>query len=381
MKDLRLLLIGLIVVAGSILSQTAQDAHAVFHLMRIHAVMGGVNGNANIQYVELRMCSGGQNLVSGHELQFFDAAGTLKATFTFPSNVTNGVLGDSILIATAEYNAASTGPGAGGNGGNADFTFWTTNTVGANGGDPLHPVQSPNGKVTFASGDSDGCDAGAGLNPGDVDSVAYGTAAADFGTAATALPSPSDNRALRESNISGPANNSTDYSLQPTAAIPRMAGGLATDLDTPRNNARQVATLATDHDGDGVPSSTDNCPNVANAAQPDGDGEGMGDACDPCPADEDCDNDSWNDRMEVAFIGTDPLDGCADNAADHAWPADLNNDTFVDVIGDIAFVAANFAVPVPPAPARHNIAPVPPDGFVDIFDILRMAGLFGQGCA
>ena len=33
-----------------------------------------------------------------------------------------------------------------------------------------------------------------------------------------------------------------------------------------------------------------------------------------------------------------------------------------------------------PAAARHYVAPDPPDGFVDITDIVRLAGLFGQNC-
>jgi hypothetical protein len=38
-----------------------------------------------------------------------------------------------------------------------------------------------------------------------------------------------------------------------------------------------------DSDGDGVPNSSDNCPNVPNPDQHDEDGDGVGDVCDPCP--------------------------------------------------------------------------------------------------
>ena len=38
-----------------------------------------------------------------------------------------------------------------------------------------------------------------------------------------------------------------------------------------------------DTDGDGVPDSTDNCPNTPNPTQADADGDGVGDACDACP--------------------------------------------------------------------------------------------------
>ena len=152
MKDLRLVLIALAVIGVGLFAQSAQDAHAAFHLMRIHAVMAGLNGDGNVQYVELRMCSAGQPLVAGHTIKFYDGSNVLKATFTFPGNVAMSATGESIFVATSEYNTASTGPGGGGSGGDADVVFSMANTVGANGGDPLHPVQGPNGKVTFAEG-------------------------------------------------------------------------------------------------------------------------------------------------------------------------------------------------------------------------------------
>ena len=47
----------------------------------------------------------------------------------------------------------------------------------------------------------------------------------------------------------------------------------------------------------------------------------------------------------------------------------------------IAAVTNHFGRSVPPAPARANIAPDPPDGFVDTADITRLAGLFGLSCS
>jgi len=44
-----------------------------------------------------------------------------------------------------------------------------------------------------------------------------------------------------------------------------------------------IETPVVDSDGDGVPNSADNCPEVANADQADTDADGYGDACDPCP--------------------------------------------------------------------------------------------------
>jgi hypothetical protein len=303
MKDLRLLVLaGAMVLAG--LFAQGREADAAFHLMRIHAVMGGFNGADTIQYVELRMCSSGQQFVGGHTIRFYDNTNptpVLKATFTFPDNETNGSLGDSILIATAEYAANHIGPGGGGSGGEADFIFSDgspglppANTVGSNGGDPKHPVQFTGGKVVFALNESTGCTGG---NP--PDSVAYGGAVPDYGTAAVALPSPSDNRALRESNISGPTNNSTDYSLAATASAAKTVamGSLTTDLDTPRNNDRQVSQLTLDKDADGVNFPTDVCPETTagpvdsvgcSDAQVDTDQDGVCNANAPSDGPDDC---------------------------------------------------------------------------------------------
>ena len=224
-----------IAVAASVpLLATRSVAYAAFHCVRIHAVAGGYNADGNIQYVELRMDMGGQTLLGGHALQFFDAAGTLKATFTFPSGVANGAVGDSVLIATSQFNSNVTG-------GPSDFTFTNANTTGANGGDPLHPVQAPNGSVVWA-GPSAACVTV--MAP--VDSVAYGSASAVYGSAAVALPNPGTLQALRLSNLnSTPSNNSTEYALTnvSTATFGVAPSGLATDFTTPRNNTRNVLRL------------------------------------------------------------------------------------------------------------------------------------------
>jgi glucose/arabinose dehydrogenase len=105
------------------------------------------------------------------------------------------------------------------------------------------------------------------------------------------------------------------------------------------------------------------------AATPDADSDGQGNACDL-----DDDNDTFSDAIE-SYVGTSLLAACGTDA----WPADINNDTFSDT-ADIAVLTGNFGRPVPPAPARANIAPDPPNRFVDTADMARMAGLFGSGC-
>ena len=210
-------------------------AYAAFHCMRIHAVKAGFAGDPNIQYVELRMDIGGQSFLTGHTIQFYDGANVLKATFTFPAGVSNAATGDSILVATSEFAPPLA------SGGVPDFTFSLANTVGANGGDPLHPVQSPNGRVVFAPSSAN-C---ASTVP--ADSLAYGSATPHYGTAAVALPGASDPNALRLKVLTvNPTNNSTEYELQPVSgtSFNVAVGNLATDLATPRNNGRTVIRLA-----------------------------------------------------------------------------------------------------------------------------------------
>jgi len=110
------------------------------------------------------------------------------------------------------------------------------------------------------------------------------------------------------------------------------------------------------------------------ANPPDANGNGTWDGCEA--ANVDSDGDGFADRAE-AMTGTLANDNCGVNA----WPPDMNNDTNVDIIGDIAVETSSFGQSVPPALPRRDIGPNPPDGFIDIIgDISRMTGLFGQHC-
>ncbi len=90
----------------------------------------------------------------------------------------------------------------------------------------------------------------------------------------------------------------------------------------------------------------------------------------------DSDGDGFGDAVE-ATLTTDQFAACPTDASHDANPADINNDTFVDIT-DIAALASWFGQPAPMESPRYDLKP---DGFVDISDITKMAAFFGQECA
>ncbi|HET9477224.1 MAG TPA: hypothetical protein VFP63_07030 [Dehalococcoidia bacterium] len=340
------LLVLSVLIGGTGLLVSAQDAAAAFHIMRVYGVMGGANGNANIQYVELRMADPGQNFVSTHDICFFDGSGAPYARFTFAGNVAGGADEASILAGTSEFDANWAA-------GSPDVTFSGANTTAiAGGADVLHPLRSPSGKVSFGSDSATSPAQMCGAMFSVIDSVAYGTGytgTVDFGTKFNQdLPIAG----IQNLKVQGPPpvnpangtlcfpgsfasscsvnrNNSADYALVNT----NDAG------NQPRNNAGQVGPVALiDADGDGVGDASDlcpgtapappvdangcsqaqvdsdadgacnpgapsggpgpctgadNCPTTPNAGQGNVDGDALGDACDP-----DADNDGYDNIAE-----------------------------------------------------------------------------------
>ena len=217
MKPVLTALVGVIALVVALAQ--GNSAYASFHCMRIHAVMGGANGNTGIQYVELRMNAGGQTLVNGHVLRFYNAGGSMTGSFTIPAPVSNGATGASILIGTSGLQAAA--------GVTPDFVMPSN-------------VIAPSGKVTFAEG-FDNCQFG---GPSVVDSVAYGstyTGGVDYGSKFPSNLPTGGAQALTLNNLNlEPVNNATEYALQ--AAAPRNnAGAVGSFANTPTGTNVQVS--------------------------------------------------------------------------------------------------------------------------------------------
>jgi hypothetical protein len=86
-------------------------AYATFHLMQIEQVIGAVDGDRTAQAIQLRMRAAGQNFVSGGKLVVFDKRGSNPITILdVPTNVTNGQVGDRVLIASANFPSHTTPP-------------------------------------------------------------------------------------------------------------------------------------------------------------------------------------------------------------------------------------------------------------------------------
>jgi hypothetical protein len=86
-------------------------AYATFHLMQIEQVIGSVDSDTTAQAIQLRMRAAGQNFVSGGKLIVFDAAGLNPITvLDVASDVTNGAVGDHVLIASASFSSHTSPP-------------------------------------------------------------------------------------------------------------------------------------------------------------------------------------------------------------------------------------------------------------------------------
>jgi hypothetical protein len=150
-----------------------------------------------------------------------------------------------------------------------------------------------------------------------------------------------------------------------------------TDLDgvcNPADNCPAASNVAqTNSDADTHGDACDNCPTTSNENQANVDADPAGDACEPahCLAvpnwwtspgaatDPDCDGFATADETRLA---TNPNDPCADTAAsgdenpDDKWPADFNDNQFVNTLDLVVYATAlNTSVGHPQFVARADL--------------------------
>ncbi len=147
-----------------------------------------------------------------------------------------------------------------------------------------------------------------------------------------------------------------------------------------------------DPDGDSVMDAVDNCPNVANPGQANQDGDAFGDACDNCPTvatpwtvptgDTDC--DGFSSAVET-YMGTLPATACAstiapdDEGPPDAWPADFNDDRAVNLTDMYKIVPfLNLTINSPGASKRYDFSG---DGNINLTDMFRVVPFLNLPCA
>ena len=230
------------VLAAVISFACAVPLHASFHLMQIEQVIGGVNGDTTAQAVQLRMRFTGENFVTGSQLIAFDAAGNNPITLvTFPSGVSNGLVGSRILVTTASFASHETSTIA------SDFTMTAipASYLAAGRLAYLNPAYLSGGilwSVSWGGANYTGPNTGLTVNDAD------GNFAPPF---ADVLPSTSTSALL----FPGPAtalstNNAADYMVTAGTATftnnagdsTSLAGGTPTPTATPVPSATPTPT-------------------------------------------------------------------------------------------------------------------------------------------
>ena len=96
------------VIVGLVALGVAHPSSALFHLAVIDEVMTSYGGDANVQFIEIRMLGPLQNFVTNSVLAAFDADGNyINDILVAPANVTNAGNGVRWLVGTTAFQTAS----------------------------------------------------------------------------------------------------------------------------------------------------------------------------------------------------------------------------------------------------------------------------------
>lgn len=219
-----LLLVALFIAMAG---RASTPASASFHVMRIYGVMGGADGSASVQFVELREAAAGQGQVQNAQLCFYDADGLPWARFVFPGSVPSGAKDGSILVGSAAMETAWNAGGA-----SLDFTFSAANTTALNGAADVNAPIPAHGTIVYESKTDTTCTMPEQTGP--IDWFAYGATSPTFAFFGSVFPhdlaTDGSGFQLKTTPVAfPPTNNSTEYAV--------------VDCIVARNNAGQSGTV------------------------------------------------------------------------------------------------------------------------------------------
>ena len=181
-------------------------AAALFHIAVIDEVMSGLSGTDDVQFVEIRMLAGSQNIVTGSKLSAFDANGNfLRVVLTVGANVAGG-MNRAWIMGSTDFAAAS--------GITPDFTFTSSGGLG---------LEPNDGMVCWGKPSNE-------MNAGQyVDCVAYGNYVGPTNVH-IGTPNPLSPNGRSLVRISNTNNSAADFACN--------------DPAEPENNAMQVGSIA-----------------------------------------------------------------------------------------------------------------------------------------
>lgn len=92
----------------AVLLLVAAPAQALFHFAHISEIMASYDNDDTVQFVEVEMEAGSQNVIANGVIAVFDFDGTyLTDLIVFPSNVANSGAGVTFIVGTSSFQTAS----------------------------------------------------------------------------------------------------------------------------------------------------------------------------------------------------------------------------------------------------------------------------------
>jgi hypothetical protein len=222
-----------------------------------------------------------------------------------------------------------------------------------------------------------------------------------YSTGGTSTPGPNTGAgsvlASVTLNVIGNAGSGSALALKNVnvfnATLSEIASCAPTQSITATCSGASITSSAADADSDGVPDTSDNCPNTANANQQDTDADMLGNACEPSYGTNmniaDTDGDGCKDGVEARPLAFAPQNG-GDRNPTRMWDFfDLTGNRTID-LSDTLSVLQYFGDPgtSPQANLRDRAVPsmlkpwqlVEANNGVDLQDALNNLSSFGHSC-